>query len=226
MKSVPAYYISDKTTVINTHSMDYDRYLEMDPSKPAYLDKLSKYCVFIDEYFPFHPDYVVAGVKPPCTENKYYPSLNKFFDYVEKKFNLPVIIAAHQRADYNSHPKAYPYRTIISGQTNYLVRDAEFVIMHSSTAISYAALFKKAILFITTDELKENNDGLYDDAICTFARFFGKAPINTDGDYSSLCEIPAIDEKLYDKYINDYIKVKGTPKKKIWEIFIDEIEKH
>ena len=144
---------------------------------------------------------------------------------MKKKFSVKVIIAAHPRAEYNLHPNAYPHRTVISGKTNYLVRDAEFVIMHSSTAISYAVLFKKPIIFLTTDEMKNNYGGLYDDATHTFARCLGQTPINIDGNYSSLCEIPKINDKLYEKYINDYIKIKNSPEKKIWDIFINEIEK-
>ncbi len=222
-KSTSNYYISNETTVIYAHSMDYDRYLDMEASQPAELN-CTKYCVFIDDYLPFHPDYAVIGLKNPCSENNYYPALNKFFDYVEKKFNLKVIIAAHPRSDYNLHPNLYSDRTIISGKTNYLVRDAEFVIMHSSTAISYPVLFKKRILLITTNEINESNSLDYK-YIQVFAKYFGQTPINVDEDYSSFT-IPNVDEKLYEKYINDYIKMKNTPEKKIWEIFIDEIEKH
>lgn len=225
LKFAPCVYISSKTTVINAHSMDYDRYLEMDLSKPADLDMHIKYCVFLDEYYPFHPDYILAGVKPPCSENKYYHALNRFFDYIEKKFNLSVIIAAHPKANYNLHPNAFPNRVVIYGKTNYLVRDAELVIMHDSTAINFSILFKKPILFITTDELKETAN-LNNEYISEFAEYFGQIPINIDEDYSSLCAIPNIDKELYDKYKNDYIKMKNTPEKKIWDIFIDEIEKN
>ncbi|MBQ3718555.1 MAG: hypothetical protein II893_04060 [Methanomicrobium sp.] len=218
-------YFSDKTTIINAHSMDYDRYLEMDAYTFSVNDINSKYCVFIDQYLPHHPDNAVSYGKSPCSEEKYYSALNIFFEYIEKKFDIKVIIAAHPRADYSLHPNAYPNRTIILGKTNYLVRDADFVIMHNSTAISYAVLFKKPILFLTTNELIENYGGMYNDSISTFAQYFGQAPINIDTDYSQLSEIPKINEKLYDKYINDYIKIKGSPDKKIWEIFIDEIEK-
>lgn len=219
------YYISDNTNIIQAHSLDYDRYLEMYTCSPSDLNIYSNYCVFIDEYFPYHPDYIINGEKSPISEENYFPSLNRFFDYIEKKFNLKVIIAAHPRADYSLHPHAYPNRTIISGKTNYLVRDAEFVIMHSSTAISYAALFKKPIIFTVTNEMIVNYRGLYNEATVVFARCFGQTPVNIDEDYSSLSEIPKIDEKLYDKYINEYIKIKGSPDKKIWEIFIEEIEK-
>lgn len=225
LKPAPNAYISKETTVITAHSMDYDRYLDMEVSKPDVLNKYTKFCVFIDQYLPYHPDYANTGEKSPVSGDKYYSALNNFFDYIEKKFNLTVIIAAHPRSNYNLHPNAFPNRTIISGKTNYLVRDADFVIMHSSTAISYAVLFKKAILFITTDDMKEKNGSVLYDGIYSFAQYFGQTPINIDDDYSSLCVIPNIDENIYEKYINDYIKIKNTPNKKIWEIFIDEIEK-
>lgn len=219
------YYISDNTNIIQAHSMDYDLYLEMYPCSPSDININSNYCVFIDEYFPYHPDFRTIGIKSPVSEENYYPSLNRFFDCIEKMFNIIVIIAAHPRADYNLHPNVYSNRKIIAGKTNYLVRDAKFVIMHSSTAISYAALFKKPIIFTVTNEMIANYGGIYNELTVVFARCFGQTPINIDDDYSSLCEIPKINEKLYDKYINEYIKIKGSQDKKIWEIFIDEIEK-
>lgn len=220
------YYITDRTTIISAHSMDYDLYLDMVTSKSSQMNFKYKYCVFIDQYFPYHPDFAIDTGKSPCSEEKYYPALNQFFDYIEKKFNVIVIIAAHPRADYHLHPHAYPNRRVISGKTNLMVRDADFVIMHNSTAINYAVLFKKSIIFLTTDEMKYNNMGFYYDEIYTFAEYFGQTPINIDGDYSSLCEIPNIDDNIYEKYINDFIKIKNSPEKKIWEIFIDEIEKN
>ena len=85
LKVIPGQYISDKTTIINAHSMDYDRYLEMYTSSSSDKIVISKYCVFIDEYFPYHPDYTVNGEQSPCSEERYYPALNSFFDYIEKK---------------------------------------------------------------------------------------------------------------------------------------------
>ena len=49
----------------------------------------------------FSPDYLYMGVEPPVSADEYYPRVCLFFEFLEKKFNLHVIIAAHPSSDYN-----------------------------------------------------------------------------------------------------------------------------
>ena len=67
------------------HTLDYDLYLQ-DLNKPAvnkFKDK--KYALFIDEYRPFHPNYILRNVKPSTSPNNYYPILHDFFSKVERE---------------------------------------------------------------------------------------------------------------------------------------------
>jgi len=144
------------TKIIWCHTLDYDLYL--DNIKVGFKKKLKseKYVVFIDGYVPFHPDYFFRNVKPPTTPEIYYSILCNFFAYVEEKTGLKVIIAAHPRSKYEEHPDYFGNREIIRGETRDLIRGCEFVLTHYSTSLNFAILYKKPVIFITTNDLERS----------------------------------------------------------------------
>ncbi|MEW6679865.1 MAG: hypothetical protein AB1297_02430, partial [bacterium] len=125
---------SKNTRIIWAHTLDYDLYLNLKQNKKQNSTKSESYCVFLDEYFPFHPDFLLQGLSVPVIDPVYYYRLlNKFFDYIEKYFEVPVIIAAHPRSQYDAHPDYFRGRKIIKGNTIELVAQSKFVLAHSST---------------------------------------------------------------------------------------------
>ena len=81
---------------------------------------------------------------------EYNKLLNNFFDMLEKKTNLEVVIALHPRNKENLFLKRKCYQN----KTCELVRKSNIVIAHYSTAISFAVLFYKPILFLTCNGFK------------------------------------------------------------------------
>jgi hypothetical protein len=213
---------SNKSEVIWLHTLDYDIYLAEESSN---VPVGRSYAVFLDEYLPFHPDYFYMKTKPYSTPDEYYPNLCEYFTFLEKELDIDVVIAAHPRANYNKHPDYFGGRKVLMGKTASLVKNARFVIAHSSTAINYAVLFKKTIIFITTDTLQRSPHGHH---IATAAAQFGVKPINIDSinssDYVNAYNI-RIDENAYSIYKNNYIKKNGSLEKLFWQIFIDRIKK-
>ena len=110
------------------------------------------------------------------------------------------------------------------GETAKLVMDSKVVLVHQSTSLSYAILFKKPLIFLTTDKLAKSWIG---PAIETFSKILNSLLINIDN--SSNKEFDAktllkIDEKKYKNYLDNYIKVPNSPDLPIWEIFAKEIK--
>lgn len=136
--------------VIPMNAADYDQYERVKLENAAPIVE-GRYAVFLDVNLPYHSDAKVVGwstVRP----NEYYASLNQFFELLEAKYKINVVIAAHPRADYRvSNP--FNGRKIYHGRTPDLVKDADFVISHSSTSQSYAVLNHKPIVFIYTNEM-------------------------------------------------------------------------
>jgi len=111
-----------------------------------------RYAVFLDQNFCHHPDARISNYgQSALNENLYKQSLNRFFSLTEEAYGIKVVIAAHP----TSSNEKFEQREVYRMATADLVKNAEFVIMHSSTALSFAILNLKPILFIYTDEIKE-----------------------------------------------------------------------
>ena len=70
---------------------------------------------------------------------------------LERKHGLRVVIAAHPKAKYSA--STFEGREAHRLITAELVKDAEYVICHLSTAVSYAVLNMKPLVFIYTDDM-------------------------------------------------------------------------
>ena len=205
--------------VIKTHALDYDRYLE-EESKNEKVDIGGNYAIFLDEDVPFHPDYLHHGIEPFCDPQNYYSELNRFFQFFEKSFGFPVLIAAHPRADYSIRGIPFDGRKIILGKTIHCVKYSTIVLSHMSTAKNFAVLYKKPIVFIDSDKYSLR----FREDILGHASTFGKSPVNISNDLHLNKINGQIDKELYKSYKETYIKEAGTPEKPVWDVFCDYLD--
>ena len=213
--------INYKTEVVWIHTLDYDIYLDYFDDKVSVQGE-TKMVVFLDMYLPFHPDYIHTGTSPPLTPDEYYPFLCKFFNYVEEELGLKVVIAAHPRSHYDKLPDFFQGRKVIRGKTVELVKDSNLVILHDSTAINFSVLYKKPMIFITTDRLEKTEDGDY---ISKFASYFRKMPINISRNSDIDLERELfVYEEGYAKYKHDFIKIEGTEEIPFWQVVANKIK--
>ncbi len=204
------------TKEVYIHTMDYDVYLKQDNKNVQ-----NGHAVFLDEYAPYHPDYKINKSFKAPNASDYYTSMCNFFDNFEKIHNMKVIIAAHPRSDYSDKKYVYGGREILKGQTIDLIANSKIVLIHSSTAINFAVLFQKPMIFLTTNGLEQTSQK---PIIRSFAKQFEQQVINvnevkkiyfTDADHLNLT--------AYENYKNNYIKVNGTPEKLFWDVVADYI---
>jgi hypothetical protein len=208
-----------KTRTMNIHAFDYDRYLAQ-KDRPGQEKGIA---VFLDEFLPFHPDFILCNDKSPVIAEKYYVMLNRFFDLVEAQTGLKVVIAAHPRSDYENRPDFFNGRTCVRGMTAELVRDCKLVLMHVSTAINYAVLFHKPIIFITCAEIDRSWEG---PQVREFARWFDKAPIFIDRENTISWEKElSMDPERYRCYRQAYIKTDGSEDLPFWQVVADRLKK-
>lgn len=214
--------VTAQTEIVWAHYYDYDIYLtERDTPGPIDINT----GVFIDEYLPFHPDYAYSGLKNHFViHDEYYASLRRFFDYLESEYGFKIIIAAHPRSRYEDHPDYFGGRPVIRGKTSELVKRSGFVIMHTSTAINFAVLYKKPVIIVTTDKY---NEGCTEDPTPDWlAGFFEKKVHNLDYypyEFDLQKEL-YVDVKKYRAYKNDYIKKDGTEELQSWQILANIIK--
>ena len=217
------YPINKQTEILWLHTLDYDLYLNELCSTD--MDKIDlNMGVFIDQYLPHHPDYITLNKTHPTTPSEYYPKINKFFDNLENKYGVNITIAAHPSSNYDKYPDYFGGKPVIKESTIKLIKKCGFVIAHASTAINFAVLFNKPVLFITTKELQQNIMSSY---IESMALKLGKKPICIDDPTNINSEIDylSINEKAYATYKNSYVKKDGSDDLPFWQIFANYIKK-
>lgn len=215
--SIPLQIVrSNSKKIVELNYIDY----EYNRDKVSTFKNEKKYFVFLDVYLHKHPDYnfLKIGNLNNFSAEKYLKNLNNFFDKIEKRFNVEVIIAAHPKSHYNENE--FENRKIIKNDTVSLVKNADAVISHHSTSISYAVLNKKPIIFIYDNAIKNNFKNIYI-YIKTFAEYLHMPFLNIDLEEIEI--IPNVCELKYDNYKYNFLTTKKSEQftnKQIIEGFI------
>ena len=193
-------YGLEKSHLVPVNSFDYDKYFLLKDQTQSLINE--PYCVFLDVYLPFHPDFDLLNI-PKVNATSYYTSLNNFFDFIEHTYNMKVIIAAHPKSNYENS-NVYKDRTILKYKTAELIQQSEFVITHASTSISFAVLFEKPIIFTYNEEIKKvYRHGQYSQ-ILHFANILKATCVNMDQRQLSF-EILSVDKLAYHQYKYKYL---------------------
>jgi len=212
------YPVGKNTEILHIHSFDYDIFLK---DKDEAGQKRAT-AIFLDEFYPFHPDYTLLNRESPVKVDSYYRSLNVFFDLVEKGTGLSVIIAAHPRSDYQNRPDYFNGRKRIKGMTARLIKESRLVLAHSSTAVKLANLFYKPVIFMTSLDLDRGYEGEY---IREFAKSFNKNPISVDRvDNVDWQRELTVARDYYDNYRKMYIKSDKGKDLPSWQIVADRLK--
>ena len=160
------------------------------------------YIVFIDQNLPNHPDGKIVGYNA-IDPQKYYAQLNLFFDNIERYYNCKVVIAAHPTAKAYNDYNPFNGRTFMFGRTQPLVKYSIGVISHFSTAFSFAVLYHKPILILTSNDIIEKMN-IPHQYCCVFSETLGCPIINID-ELSDIVSFVPINIRLYEEYKYNYI---------------------
>lgn len=191
------------TKLLSFNTTDYNIYLNTRQQK-ALMDV--PYIVFIDEYYPFHSDaalFDMGNISPDI----YYKELIYAFDVIEKKYSMPVVIAAHPKAlKYREHD-FFEGRKVFFAETLRLIKDCKFAITHDSTAIDFAVFCMKPVLLLTSEEIKKNLPQSHD-TIDYLSSFLNFPLLNmsrlTVSDMPNTMELSSIQIDLYLKFVDEY----------------------
>ena len=151
----PSFVKSEK--VLDVNSADYDNFVYGKQERLVDED----YIVFIDQYYPFHPDGEILNQKR-ISADAYYAMVNHALDLVEKKFDLKVVIAAHPKALLYKQRNYYNGRAVLFGVSSSLIKYANLVIAHNSTAIDYAVMAHKPVVLLNSKYFMENKPEVYE----------------------------------------------------------------
>lgn len=212
--------------IIKAHNFDYDLIIQK-KNKNLQNRYKKKYLVFLDEYEPYHSDRIIDNRKPYVTPNRYFKVIDKGLNKIGKILNLDVKIAAHPKSNYKNKKIKYNQK-IIKNETFELIKNAKLVVGHASTSLQLAVIMKKPIILVTTDEiLNETYAKNYSKMIDSFAEALDKKVINLScfSDFYDPQKYLAVNDQVYKKYKETYIKTSNSPERPIWDIVIKKIDK-
>ncbi len=208
--------------ILRAHNLDYDIYrqLKQSPVAPS-----GRYAVFLDQNICFHPEYIYDGIPYFTTAERYFPALTNGLHAISAALDVQLTIAAHPRSPpHQMYVNYFAGIPVKFGATAELISNCEFVICHYTTALQYAVLFQKPVIFVSTCDLAASSVGPY---IKKCASILGKSVINLDGPLDSVdwhSEL-RIDWRKYYEYRQQYIKTAGSPEISYWDIVADHLEK-
>jgi hypothetical protein len=180
------------------HSHDYETYLD---TLKMHTSIKKDYAVFIDEMMPDAPDYNLFNIKKPLDFKLYWTEIAKVLSEIEKFLNLKIIIALHPKNIKNQFIKRFDCK---HGLTPLLIKNSKLVLLHTSTAINYAIINRKPMLFINS-----NNYSWQEYRIHNFQKETDGQILYINKDIKSqidLKRIYKINKKKYEIYLDNYIK--------------------
>lgn len=202
------------SVIIQVNSFDYDNYL-LTRYVPSPLPDL-KYCVFLDEDLPFHPDWKMFN-NDSVDPDKYYQILNAFFKAIEDYLHISVVVAAHPKSDYRANP--FNGRVIMKFKTNELVKHSEFAMAHMSSSINFAVLHEKPLLFLVTNEYVEKfRSSVYLRTVQSSSILNCKI-VNCEEFNLAELDNYGFDPESYKKYKYDYLTSPESEHKTTYEIY-------
>lgn len=206
--------------VVPINYFDYDEYLaaRADTSRRLIADR---YAVFLDINLPYHSDQASAN-HARIDASQYFRSLNRFFDLLERQYRLSVVIAAHPKADYDR--AVFAGRPTCRLSTAELVRDAELVLSHTSTAMSYAVLNAKPLMFIYTSEMVRLFERWIVRDMRVFAEYLDAAIYNVDLiDDARQIVVRQVNAACYERYKYNFLISREAEGVSTRDIFCREI---
>lgn len=136
---------------IHKLNIDFFDVVSFNNIKNKVYESKRQYAVFLDVNIINHPDFDLLSIKKIDAVN-YYKNINDFFSYIEDKYDVDIVIAAHPTLEVSEFNK-YNGRRVVKSKTAELVTYSKFVISHHSTAISFALLAFKPIIFIYNNDI-------------------------------------------------------------------------
>jgi len=210
-----------KTKLLRGNTWDYSKILSKTVIDSEQYTGYQKRAVLLDGAGPmFNSDDVNIGKKTYLSSEHWYPALVSFLEKVEKETNTKVDIAAHPKTSFCSNPSCFGRRNVLYGKTMEMVRDSDFVITRQSTAISYAIIFKKPVIIIYSNQLKEDNLAMA--RLNRTSELLGTVPVNINSNFEGLSDRLKINELCYEAYKKNYLTSIDLPRSNA-QILLEDI---
>lgn len=136
--------------VIESAGFDYIQYTDI--KYP--ITSIGKTAVFIEENLAFDTDFVLSGGNTSADPEIYFHSLSDFLKIIQEKFHVKVQILPHPKSLRTRLSQLMPDFEILSAPSAEAIISSEFVLTHSSAAISFALLSRKPIVLVSCEGMR------------------------------------------------------------------------
>ena len=208
-------YLSKNIKRIYTHTFDYNYFLRM--TKHSYQKK--NYILYIDQNFLYHPDYYLNN-SSPFVGKHFNKHIENFLINISKKNNCDYKIALHPKSLNKKNYFKLSKKKCFLKQTPELIKNCKYVICHYSTAVSFAVLFKKPIISLTSKELDNVRWG---GLIRSMSKHLNTPLFTLEKNNQNLKLINKYDKKSYKAYLNNYVKHPKSSNLNTWEDLINKL---
>jgi len=213
----------NKIRLVYGHSYDYSNNLlhKLKSSSLTSVRSQNSIAVLLDGAGPmFASDSALSGRKVHFTTDVWYPALCRFFDRLEAETGVQTEIAGHYKSVHPPIAPCFGSRPVYYGKTIELVRNCEFVITRTSTAISHAVMFRKPVIFIYSNQLKEDREAMRD--IRGMAAMLGNEPVNVDGPPFEISDLLKVNDEQYLNYEKACLTSAGSQRPNV-QIILEDI---
>ena len=222
-KNKSKFFLSNHCKKISTHTFAMNEIIEnnREGKKKDLITKVldTKYIVYLDEDVPNHKDPYYHGYnRTLCDKDIFFSEINNFFEFIEEKTKCKVIVAAYPKSSYSIENNPYN-REIFFGKTLELIRNAQLVLQHNTTAVNYSIIFEKPILFLTS----KNYLLPYRLSILHLANELKMKAIDISSKVGWKTKTK-VDNKTYEEYFDNYISSNIAEKdKSSYEIIYENL---
>lgn len=187
-----------------------------------------KYALYIDDCIPLASDYKLLGLTSPVEPDSYYTILRQTFDRMEHITGLQVVVAAHPNGkEINHYTTLFGGRHVIFDITAELCSQSDLVFSHISTGLSYAVLWKKPIIILTSKSLDKSWQG----AAIRERSIQLNCPLlfmeSDDYEYREVCKRSGdVSLAAYKNYIDNFIRSDEVSEVAPWQAFTNFVKQN
>jgi hypothetical protein len=146
------------------------------------------------------------------------------FDRIEALIGGAVTIAVHPKSTIDDLEPFFGNRLAVREGAQTVVGATELVLCHASASLSYAVIWRKPVLFLTSDDLSIS---WYKSHIDEMSRILNRPVLNIDHledvaaeQLRKMIERP-VDESCYATYEERFIRSRWSRSGRLWQVFAD-----
>lgn len=203
----------------NAHSFDFEMAIQQKHKKIM----RKPYIVYLDEKITSHEDNYELHADHPATDLLFWPALQNLFLKFEASLNMEIVIAGYPSSQKNDQKHKFKKRKIFTGCTSHLVQHASLVLAHGTTAVSFAAIFYKPVIFITSNEIMRS---WYQPTIDALREALDSPMVNIDQNVLVESIQTKINKKAYTHFIKTFITLSPNSRITIWKKLDQAVKKY